>query len=56
MTTDTVVPGENAPQATRVVTTTPERAPERAPGRTITRGVAQSETVQNATARIIKRG
>lgn len=55
MTTDTVVPGEGAPQATRVVTT-PERAPERAPGRTIVRGVAQSETVQNATARIINRG
>ena len=55
MTTDTVVPGENAPQATRVVTT-PERVPERAPGRTIVRGVAQSETVQNATARIINRG
>lgn len=55
MTTDTVVPGENAPQATRVVAT-PERVPERAPGRTIVRGVAQSETVQNATARIINRG
>lgn len=55
MITDTVVPGENAPQATRVVAT-PERAPERAPGRTIVRGVAQSETVQNATARIINRG
>ena len=55
MTTDTVVPGENAPQATRVVST-PERVPERAPGRTIVRGVAQSETVQNATARIINRG
>ena len=55
MTTDTVVPGEDAPQATRVVTT-PERVPERAPGRTIVRGVAQSETVQNATARIINRG
>lgn len=55
MTTDTVVPGENAPQATRVVAT-PERAPERAPGRTIVRGVTQSTTVQNATARIINRG
>lgn len=55
MTTDTVIPGENAPQATRVVTT-PERVPERAPGRTIVRGVAQSETVQNATTRIINRG
>ena len=54
MTTDTVVPGENAPSA-RVITT-PERVPERAPGRTIVRGVAQSETVQNATARIINRG
>jgi hypothetical protein len=56
MITDTVVPGENAPQAARVVTT-PERTPvERAPGRTIVRGVAQSATVQNATARIINRG
>ena len=56
MTTDTVVPGENAPQTTRVVST-PGRTPvERVPGRTIVRGVAQSTTVQNATARIINRG
>lgn len=55
MITDTVVPGENAPQVTRVVTT-PERVPERAPGRTVVRGSAQSATVQNATARIINRG
>lgn len=53
MTTDTVVPGENAPSA-RVVNVRP--VAERAPGRTVVRGSAQSATVQNATARIINRG
>lgn len=55
MTTDTVVPSENAPAVMDVTTKVERPVVERAPGRTVVRGNSQSETVQSATARIINR-